>query len=267
MSDDLPLRTPSYRPPRQPGMDPATRRLALIAAGLGAALLVVIGIWSVTSGPSGGTVPVIAPPAGPLRVPPPASAEVHVAGANQPIFNQGATPGNGGSAVMPGPERPDLAALRAPPPPPPSAAPAGAPPAGAPAAAPVAPPAAAPVAAPGATPLPAPVLPTPPAFRAPPPSEAPAPAASTSAAAGPDGVLTVQLAALPTRAAAMTEWQTLRQRYPGLLGRRRLVISRARVNGRIWFRVRTDGFATRAAATRLCAQLRAAGAACDVPRP
>ncbi|MGC8477045.1 MAG: SPOR domain-containing protein [Acetobacteraceae bacterium] len=258
MSDDLPLRTPSYRPPRQPGMDPATRRLALIAAGLGAALLVVIGLWSVTSGPSGGTVPVIAPPAGPLRVPPPAGAGVHVAGANQPIFNQGATPGNGGSAVLPGPERPDLAALRAPPPPPPPAAPVGAP-----AAAPVAAPAAAPAPAPG----PAAVLPTPPAFRAPPPREAAAPVAAASPAAGPGGGVSVQLAALPTRAAALSEWQTLRQRYPGLLGRRRLVISRARVNGRIWFRVRTGGLASRAAAAGLCAQLRAAGAACDVPRP
>ena len=263
MSDDLPLRTPSYRPPRQPAMDPATRRLALIAAGLGAALLAVIGAWSVTSGPSREGVPVIAPPAGPLRQPPPAAAGVHVAGANQPIFNQGAPPA-GGSAVMPGPETPDLAALRAPPPASPSAA------------APAVPAAPSPAAAPGATlasaprgpvaAMPAPVLPTPPAFRPAPAAVAAAPASVAAADGGAAGV-TIQLAALPTHAAAVTEWQVLRRRYPALLGRHHPVISRARVNGQVWFRVRTGGFASRAAAARLCARLRTAGAACDVPRP
>jgi hypothetical protein len=39
-------------------MDPATRRLALIAGGLGGALLVIVGGWSVV-GHRSGTVPVV----------------------------------------------------------------------------------------------------------------------------------------------------------------------------------------------------------------
>ena len=272
MSDEIHLRTPSYRVPRARGMDPATRRLALIAAGLGAALLVLIGAWSMT-GPSQTGLPVIAPQAGPLREKPAHPGGMQVAGAGQAIFGHtGGAADTPSGGVMAPPERPDLAALRAPPAPPPAASATG--PAPGPAIAP-------------ATSASSAALPLPPIFPARPPQAAravadrsvigapgmapptprplPAPttsagAAGASAGAGPQ----VQLAALPTRAAAVAEWHQLRLRMPGLLAHHRLVLAEARVGGHVWWRVRTAGFADPGAARHFCARARAAGAACDV---
>ncbi len=42
MTDEVNLRTPTYRVPSR-GMDPATKRLAVIAVALGSALLVLVG--------------------------------------------------------------------------------------------------------------------------------------------------------------------------------------------------------------------------------
>ncbi|MBW4093017.1 MAG: SPOR domain-containing protein, partial [Proteobacteria bacterium] len=78
------------------------------------------------------------------------------------------------------------------------------------------------------------------------------------------GGTTVQLAALPTRAAAEAEWQHLRQRMPGLLAGHQLVLAQATVAGRVWWRVRTAGFSGAAQARSFCARMRAAGGACDV---
>ena len=286
MSDEIHLRTPSYRVPRARGMDPATRRLALIAAGLGAALLVLIGAWSMT-GPSQTGLPVIAPQAGPLREKPAHPGGMQVAGAGQAIF--GHTGGAGDTAsggVMAPPERPDLAALRAPPAPPPAGTALLRTSPAAPATGPAPGPAIAPAVAP-ATSASSAALPLPPTFptrrpqaaysvadrsvigapgMAPPtPRPLPAPttsagAAGASAGAGPQ----VQLAALPTRAAAVAEWHQLRLRMPGLLAHHRLVLAEARVGGHVWWRVRTAGFADPGAARHFCARARAAGAACDV---
>ena len=270
MSDDVPLRTPAYRVQRPRGMDPATKRLALIAAGLGGALLVLIGAWSMTGGHSGG-IPVVAPPPGPLRVKPTNPGGMKVAGADQAIFRRSAGGGETSSDVpMPPPETPDLAALRAPPAPPAAAAPAPAttPPTGIPTA-----PAAGPALAPAVPRTVTAALPLPPrpplairreqaAARAAAPSspaDRPAPA-GTAAATG----VQVQLAALPTRAKAEAEWERLQHHMPALLGRRKLVLSQVRLRGETWWRVRTGGFSDPAAARALCARVRLAGASCDV---
>ena len=286
MSDEIHLRTPSYRVPRARGMDPATRRLALIAAGLGAALLVLIGAWSMT-GPSQTGLPVIAPQAGPLREKPAHPGGMQVAGAGQAIF--GHTGGAGDTAsggVMAPPERPDLAALRAPPAPPAAATALPRTSPGAPATGPAPGPAIAPAVAPAtsassaALPLP-PIFPTrlPQAARAiadrsaigapgmapPTPRPLAVPTTSAGAAGASAGAgAQVQLAALPTRAAAVAEWHRLRLRMPGLLAHHRLVLAEARVGGHVWWRVRTAGFADPGAARQFCARARAAGAACDV---
>lgn len=292
MSDDIEFRTPSYRVPRGRGMDPATRRLALIAAGLGAALLVLIGAWSMT-GPSRTGLPVLAPPAGPLREKPATPGGMRVSGAGQAIFGPTAQ-GKATGGVMAPPEQPDLAALRPPAPAATASGPAGLAAASSGGAA-GGPRGEAPIAASGAAPagpLPAAttaLLPLPPAFRAPRAGIAPAAASRTAigapgtapaaprplrgrsaapyrsppratAASGP----LVQLAALPTRAAALAEWGRLRRRMPGLLGAHPLVLAKASVGGHEWWRVRSGGFASRAAAARFCTAMRASGAACDV---
>jgi SPOR domain len=254
VSDEIPFRTPAYRVSRSRGMDPATRRLVFIAAGLGGALLVMIGAWSLMGHGGGETVPVIAPPAGPLRVKPANPGGMQVPGAGQPIFSQPAGGTEAQSSLMPAPERPDPQALLARGTPPASrpATPAGSPPAPAETA---------------GLPLPPSVPPAPAAGTAPSvPPPAPYPAATTAspaATAAGTGGPAVQLAALPTRAAAEAEWHALRRRLPDLRTHR-LNLSQATVAGHLWWRVRTAGFASPAAAHRFCAHARAAGVACDV---
>ena len=269
------------------GMDPATRRLALIAAGLGGALLVLIGAWSMTGGHrsrrAGGRA------AGGAGAGEAGQSRRHAGRRRGPgdlpaTRPAGATPPTGG--VMPPPETPDLAALRAPPRPPPAATALPRTSPGAPATGPAPGPAIAPAVAPAtsassaALPLP-PIFPTrlPQAARAiadrsaigapgmapPTPRPLAVPTTSAGAAGASAGAgAQVQLAALPTRAAAVAEWHRLRLRMPGLLVHHRLVLAEARVGGHVWWRVRTAGFADPGAARQFCARARAAGVACDV---
>src|ERR1700722_6212801 len=130
MSDDLSIPRPTYRIPRHSHrMDPATRRLALIAGGLGGALLAIISSWSVM-GRQSTTVPVIQADSRPIRVKPENPGGMQIAGSSEEMSGGGDT--NGGKLAPPT-EAPAPQALLAPPPPSPSAVTA------APATAPVAP--------------------------------------------------------------------------------------------------------------------------------
>lgn len=232
MSDDVANRGPTYRVPRS-GMDPASKRLALIAAGLGGSLLVVLGVWS-TLGHHSGVVPVITAPAGPMRVKPENPGGLKVA--NDMILSGGLGDG-AADTLAPAPETPDPQALKAPPAPKPVPAAVLAPPPAPAAAATAAPPSVAkPIAAPAAKPAPA-----------------------------TRGVL-VQLAALPSREAAEAEWRALTRRDAGLLSGRTPSFAEGTVNGRTWWRVRTGGFADEAQARAFCDKLRAAGGGCSVVR-
>ena len=83
MSDDLSIPNPTYRVPRHhQGMDPGTRKLAMIAGGLGATLLVVVGGWSVI-GHRSTTVPVVQADNRPIRVKPDNPGGMQVAGAEE----------------------------------------------------------------------------------------------------------------------------------------------------------------------------------------
>ncbi|MDQ2803245.1 MAG: SPOR domain-containing protein [Pseudomonadota bacterium] len=245
MSDELNSREVSYRaayrPARSRGADPATKRLALIAAGLGSAMVVLIGIWSATN-PASSTVPVIAPPAGPLRVKPLNPGGMKVAGESDILLS-----GRAGDAVVgklaPPPEAPDPEGLRPPP---------------------------------RTTTLdPAPKMP---AVATPPPPAAtpsqdgksanPGPVSPAVDAAAVDalGGTSVQLASLPTKEQAETEWRALQHRMPDVFGDRAPAIVRADVAGHTWWRVRTGGFAEPALARVFCDRVRSKGGACSVAR-
>jgi len=244
VSDETSIRTPTYRVERQRGMDPDTKRLALIAAGLGSALLAVLGVWTVNGHRAGETssVPVIEAPPGPMRVKPANPGGMQIAPGDE-IFAQGAGGDNGTDKLAPPPETPDPQALR--PPPKPAPVPRTAP-------------------ALAATTLP----PAPPAAIPAPASPAVAPAAPAAKPAVSPAIerTSVQLAALPTEEAARQQWALLQHRLPDLLRGRDPAISKVEVGGRAWWRVRTGGFADPAAARGFCDQVRAKGGACDVVR-
>ena len=245
------LAPPSYRPqPRPAGMDPGTRRLALIAGGLGGGLLLMVGVWSL-NGHGSGTVPVIQADKTPLRVKPDNPGGMQVAGANDELLTGDAT-GKAGT-VAPPPEKPDPQALRA------QAAPAPAP---APAAvAPTAPAdvAAAPAAPPAKTAAAAPVA-------HPPVAKTPArPGVATQSVLGSaHHGAEVQLGALASEQAAREEWERLTRRMPGLLDQHRPDVAKAEVNGRTFWRLRTTGFADVAEATSFCEQVRSKGGGCSI---
>ena len=112
MSDDLSIPSPTYRIPRhRRGMDPATRRLAMIAGGLGGVLLAVVGGWTLI-GHRNAAVPVVQADSRPIRV----SGDpggMQVAGADSDILS-GSTESKDGR-LAPAPEAPAPQALTAPP--------------------------------------------------------------------------------------------------------------------------------------------------------
>ncbi len=245
MSDELAGHSTKLRVPRPGGMDPATKRLALIAAGLGGTLLVVLGAWSTLSGHHA-SVPVIAAPDVPLRVKPDNPGGLKVS--NDAILS-GRLSDAGGDKLAPTPEAPDPQGLKAPmaapaePAPPPASATAPAP---------------APAPAKAATPAPSAAPPAPRADARP----APAPRPAATATNG----LQVQLAALPTRQEAEAQWRILLHRNAHLLAGRAPSFNEATANGRTWWRVRTGGFADETQARAFCDKIRAAGGACSLAR-
>jgi hypothetical protein len=243
VSDDLDIPSPTYRVPRhRQGMDPGTRRLAIIAGGLGGALVLLVGGWSLLGHRSAG-VPVIEADSSPLRVKPDNPGGLSVAGSNDEILS-GDADGKAGK-LAPGSEAPAPQDIK----PPPVAA--AAPPPAAPAA--MAPPpvvAAAPIAPPATS-------------AAKPP--APAHAVAADHPGHPAGGKTlVQLAALTSEDAAKSEWERLAKRMPDLLGKRQPAVSKIDRDGKTWYRLRTGGFSDIAQATAFCEQVRAKGNGCSI---
>ena len=255
---------------RHSGMDAGTRRLALIAGGIGALLVAMVGGWSMLGHRPAG-IPLIAPPPGPVRVKP-----ADPGGMQLTAGQVAQTNGPAAQALAPGPEAPAPEALQAEvdaarkadaPAPAASRVLASAIPAPA-AAAPVAT-----VAAPLAGTVSRPAVTVPPAV-----AGGDAPDAATSIAptrsAVPDtvpaevapqadaGGHAVQLAALDSEAAARAEWSRLARQAPSLFGNRAPVIVHISRNGRQFYRLRTGGFASVADVTAFCGRARALGIAC-----
>jgi len=276
----------SYRTPRhRPGMDPNTKRLAIIAGGIGAALVVMVGAWSLTGGKSGG-IPVVEADSRPLRVKPDSAQQGPEIDSPTPAGRQ---------ALAPTPEAPKPEALRA-------AAEkaaaekqaaekaaadklaaeraaaeraaaerqmAAAPPQSA---APVQPVVIAPAArvpsqaAVLTAPTPQAAAPAPPAARAPAPAPAPAQAAAPAATPAPAaaGRTQVQLAAVTSEQAALSEWSRLEKRMPDVLGGRRPAVVKTERDGKTFYRLRTGGFADASQASSFCEKVRAKGGVCSV---
>ena len=237
----MPRMAPSdggYRGRMRATIDRSTRRLALIAGGIAAVLLLLVGVWSV-SGHHRGGVPVVEADARPWRTKPDKLAV---------LLPEGQDDAGSGTAdaLAPPPEVPAPQALKA-----------EAKPTDMPTVAAVAP--APPVIAP---PVLAPPVATPPVVAAPPIA---APAAVAAPATPVAGAL-VQLGALDSEQAAMTEWQRLEHRMPDLLSSRRPEVSKAEHAGRTYFRLRTGGFNDIAEATAFCGQIRAKGTVCTLAR-
>jgi hypothetical protein len=239
-------------------MDTGTRRLLLIAGGLAATLLVVVGAWTMI-GRHSGTVPVLQADDHPIRVKPENAGGMQVAGANEDVLSGG--DGTTGGKLAPAAEAPAPQALRAPPPPAPVAT------------APTAPPPAV-----AATPMPTPVAPfvqPAPAKPATPPAKA-AVASAKPAAMAPDKavpaahptpagkVTLVQLAAVSSEDAAKSEWQRLAKRMPDILGHHEPTFSKIEHDGHVFWRLRTGGFSDTAQATQFCEKVRAKGSSCSV---
>lgn len=266
MSDDISIPSPTYRIPRRSrGMDPATKRLALIAGGLGSTLLLVIGGWTAL-GHHTGAVPVVQADSRPIRVKPDNPGGMQVAGANEDILS--GDPDTNSGKLAPPPETPDPQAMRAPPPP-------LAHPAVVAASAPIVPPAAV-----SAMPRIAPDKPAAMVEKAPlmPVKAAPAMAATAAvtpdkhvaaapaadhAASAPKGAL-VQLAAVSSEAAAKVEWERLQKRMPDLLDHRQPAFSQIERDGHTLWRVRTGGFSDFSQATVFCERVRTKGTSCSV---
>ena len=118
--------------------------------------------------------------------------------------------------------------------------------------------------APGVPPAPPPVTAAPeqraPAVAAPPAARTTAPVAASPSTGGAQ----VQLAALSSEGAALSEWQRLAHKMPELLSSRRPAISRTEHDGRVFFRLRTGGFADIAQATSFCQHVREKGGGCSI---
>jgi hypothetical protein len=282
MSDDISIPSPTYRVPRHSrGMDPATRKLALIAACIGGTLLLVVGGWSMLDHHSHG-VPVVQADASPMRVKPANPGGLEVAGVNNDIFSGGSD--TDVEKLAPPPQTPDPQALRALPAPTPAAArpaersatersaaehsaehsaaehSAAISPAREQAAAAI---------QPAPRPIPVPVARTAVAAALLParPVDKPAHALAADHPAdhGADRKsVVVQLAALTSEPAAKAEWDRMARRWPDLLGSHRPAFTRIDRGGQPLWRVRTGGFDDVAQATAFCEHLRAKGGGCSV---
>ena len=257
MRDDLdiplPSTGPSYRVARaRPSLEPNTRRLMLIAGGLGGALVLLVGTYSVIGHRHPATVPVVEADSRPLRIKPANPGGLEIGGEDESILSGAAI---GKEAMAPAPEAPAPQVLQA--------QQAAAVPASLPIAAepsPVQPVALAAV--------PRAADPVPPAAALPRPQLRPAAVARLAPAPAvpvPSGGSTlVQLAALPTEEAAIGEWQRLSRKMPDLLGNRRPAVSRTEHEGRVFFRLRTGAFTDIAQATTFCQHVREKGGGCSI---
>ncbi len=262
MVERLTATTESWRPQRRASVfDPQLRRTALLACGgIAVVALGIAGYVALPHRTAG--IPVIEADSRPLRVKPDNPGGLQIAGADEL-----AGAGTGQADVMaPAPEVPQPQALRAQiqaarqaaAPPPPPVAPAIVAPA---------PPMAQPAALPVPLPAPNPSVSAAPVQRAVvPPTVSRSATAHFPAALTPpsSGGTEVQLAAMDSSQAAMSEWSRLSKRLPELMAPHHPSVVEAQRDGKTFYRLRTGGFADVAQATAFCTQVKSKGGGCAI---
>jgi hypothetical protein len=217
---------PSYRPAEAAGMDPEMRRMAIMAAGFGGVLAIVIGVFSF-SGHRHHGVPVIEAPATPVRVKP-----VN-AGGMQPLGAEDTSIGKS-EALAPPPEKPAIRELRAKKVVKPTVVQADI----------------------DAKPAPSETVP---------PAAKPATATAAPAAKLPViGGTWVQLAAFDSQQAAEQDWGKMAEKMPKMFDGHRPEVVQGHLAGHTIYRLRTGGFASVAAATAFCSEVRRKGGDCSI---
>jgi hypothetical protein len=260
MSDKITIPSESWRAPRRQSrqMDPQMVRMGVIAAGVLGLVVIAAGGYALI-GRRPHVIPVVEADSRPIRVRPDNPGGNMVVGADEQIMGGNGRPGL--TAMAPPAEAPEPQALRAQieashAPPPVLSLPALQP------VSPALPPAqkvslaVPPVSPPSAL---SDMPETRPATKA--VVKAPAVSAPQAAAAGG---MQVQLGALESEQAAMTEWQRLSKRMPDLLGPRHPAVLRAEHDGKTVWRLRTGGFTDIASATAFCSQVKSKGVGCAI---
>ena len=253
----MPAEGPSYRVSRpRSGMEPNTKRLALIAGGIGGALILLVGAYGIGGHRRPAGIPVVEADSRPLRVKPTNPGGLEFAGADDSILSGAAI---GAEAMAPPPEKPAPQVLKAEEaknaaqrlaasqPPPAIAEPVPT------------------LVAQPVTSAPSAPAPTAPIATATAPAVKPVPIARTPTAPAPaSGGAQVQLAAVASEEAALAEWQRLARKMPDLLGSRRPAVTRTERDGKTFFRLRTGGFTDIAQATSFCQHVREKGGGCSI---
>lgn len=288
LRDDLDIPMPRMAP-AEPGyrvsrarepVDATTKRLALFGGAIALVLVGVVGIGALTGHRGGGgQTPVVQADSRPLRTKPANPGGMQLDGQDDSILSGDA---GGKDELIPPPEQPAPQALRAeaaqPNSSPTMASGGQQPKAGDGTGRPASP---EPAASAAGTP---PVSTAPSGPARPAEASAPTPAAaassSTKSAVQPTsgteadtkpvvlsqlgGHAAVQLAALTSEQAALSEWHRLSRKMPSLLDGRQPSVQRYEHGGRTFYRLRTGGFADIAQATAFCQQVRAAGGGCSL---
>ncbi len=245
MPDAIAASRPSWRPERRSGLDPEIKRLALIAASIGAGAALALSAYGLMHR-SAGPIPVVEPDPGPVRVRPADPGGMQVLASGDDVGAPQAA-----ERLAPPPEQPEIALLRAK-----LRAARHA----------LALAEAAKVAAlqKAAAILPLSAAPRPPHGVVGPVLPASLPVPAPVALTPPPSGLAVQLGAFESEAAARAAWSAFAAKAPGVLNGLTPAVLRADLAGRTIWRLRTGNFASMQQAGEFCTRVRDAGGDCSV---